>query len=123
MIKMHKFNFEETWQLISSQFDTVTKTGRKSQIRSRHLIQFLTVGIQSGIGVLKKMYPPQSYKSYMTDLGRCGITEDLINEEYEKKQFKKKNQKVEFVELVFTNQVPEDYKQPKSKYSLKDIME
>lgn len=120
---MHKFNFEETWKLISSQFDTVTKTGRKSQIRSRHLIQFLTMGIQSGISALKKMYPAQSYKSYMTDLKKCGITEELINEEYEKKQFKKKNQRVEFVELVFTNQVPEDYKQPKSKYSLKDIME
>lgn len=92
-------------------FNKTTPTGRLSKVKTRNLTSFLCVLVMIGIEKIKKDHDEKTFKKYMNELKKCGITEKYIREEHEKERFKRKSQKVEYVELVFdlNNQVPEGY--------------
>ncbi|CAA6831335.1 Uncharacterised protein [Acinetobacter baumannii ATCC 17978] len=77
-----------------------------------------------GIEKIKKDHDEKTFKKYMNELKKCGITEKYIREEHEKERFKRKSQKVEYVELVFdlNNQVPEGYIPPEGQYNIEEII-
>ncbi|KCZ36664.1 hypothetical protein J830_4707, partial [Acinetobacter baumannii 25691_7] len=47
-----------------------------------------------GIEKIKKDHDEKTFKKYMNELKKCGITEKYIREEHEKERFKRKSQKV-----------------------------
>lgn len=109
---------------IGKVFNKITPTGRLSKVKTRNLSGFVCVLIVAGIEKEKKYLDKKTFNKYMKELEKCGITEEFINEEHEKELFKRKNQKVEYVELVFdlNNQVPQGYEAPKSQYNIKDLL-
>ena len=105
-------------------FNKTTPTGRLSKVKTRNLTSFLCVLVMIGIEKIKKDHDEKTFKKYMNELKKCGITEKYIREEHEKERFKRKSQKVEYVELVFdlNNQVPEGYIPPEGQYNIEEII-
>lgn len=105
-------------------FNKVTPTGINSLTRSRNLCSFLRSLIREGISKTKENNSKSKFYSYMKDLKKCGVTEEFINEEYEKYQFKNRNNKKEytFIEIKFGQQVPDDFIEPKSQFTIEDLL-
>lgn len=121
---MEREMYDDLYQEISKIFDKVTPSGRVSKVRSRNIYFFLLRTIGDGIEKSKKLERINHFKNYMKDLEKCGITEKFIRKEHKKQPIRIKNPQVTYVELVFdiNNQLPEGYEQPKSKYSIKDVL-
>ncbi|MFW2015485.1 phage/plasmid replication protein, II/X family [Acinetobacter bereziniae] len=119
---MKNSNLDKAYKRIHEMFDKTTPTGRLSQVRSNHLISFVCWAVSFGLDGIKTHGSERTFKRYMNDLKKCSITEEFIWEEYEKEKFRRKNNKVEFVELKFDNQLPDWYEEPKSKYSMEDLI-
>ncbi|WP_445346518.1 hypothetical protein [Acinetobacter bohemicus] len=117
---MKKTKLDEAYEKIHREFDKITPTGRLSKVKSYNIGSFLCVAVHNGLESVKG----NDYSKYMKYLKKCGITEDFIIDENEKMKFKKKKVEFEFIELVidFNNQVPEGYKEPKSKFRLEEII-
>ncbi|CAI3138913.1 hypothetical protein MWMV18_MWMV18_03598 [Acinetobacter calcoaceticus] len=114
----------EAEEKIGKVFNKITPSGRISKVKTRNLTGFLCVLVMIGIEKIKKDHDEKTFKRYMKELKRCGITEKYIREEHEKERFKRKDHKVEYVELVFdlNNQVPEGYEPPKSQYNIEEMI-
>ena len=114
----------EIEEKIGKVFNKTTPTGRLSKVKTRNLTSILCVLVMIGIEKIKKDHDEKTFKKYMNELKKCGITEKYIREEHEKERFKRKSQKVEYVELVFdlNNQVPEGYIPPEGQYNIEEII-
>ncbi|AVF44253.1 phage/plasmid replication domain-containing protein [Acinetobacter nosocomialis] len=114
----------EIEEKIGKVFNKTTPTGRLSKVKTRNLTSFLCVLVMIGIEKIKKDHDEKTFKKYMEELKRCGITEEYIRKEHQKERFKRKNQKVEYVELIFdlNNQVPAGYEPPKSQYNIEEMI-
>lgn len=121
---MNKNRLEQAYEQIHQKFDKITPTGRLSKVKSRNLISYVNFSITFGLEEIKKHGSEKTFKKYMQDLKKCGITKEFILEEFEKNKFKKNTKKIEFIEmkLDFNNQLPSDFIEPKSKYSLEEIL-
>lgn len=109
---------------IGKVFNKTTPTGRLSKVKTRNLSGFVCVLLVCGIKKGKESLDEKLFKKYMKELEKCGITEEFIIEEHQKELFKRKNQKVEYVELIFdlNNQVPQGYEAPGSKYKIEELL-
>ncbi|ESK56311.1 phage/plasmid replication domain-containing protein [Acinetobacter tjernbergiae] len=109
---------------IGKVFNKITPTGRLSKVKTRNLTGFVCALVVSGIEKEKKYLDEKTFKKYMKELEKCGITEEYLREEHEKEKFKRKDQKVEYVELIFdlNNQVPDGYEPPKSQYNIEEMI-
>ncbi|WP_265597310.1 phage/plasmid replication protein, partial [Acinetobacter baumannii] len=57
-----------------------TPTGRLSKVKTRNLTSFLCVLVMIGIEKIKKDHDEKTFKKYMNELKKCGITEKYITE-------------------------------------------
>ncbi|OEY93808.1 hypothetical protein BJD20_20020 [Acinetobacter proteolyticus] len=115
---------EIAYKKIYEVFNKVTPTGMLSVTKSRNLITFLILATSDGLENIKKQYSDRKFKSNMNDLLKCDITEEFIEEEYQKNRFKRKKQTYEFIEIKFdlNDQVPEGYVEPKSKFNIEKLL-
>ncbi|MFU8928265.1 hypothetical protein [Acinetobacter puyangensis] len=106
----------------------ITPTGRLSKVRSNHLAEFIVSAIYGGLEEHKEAMGERTYKKYINDLKKCGITEKFINKEYEREKSMREFERnhPELIQILLnmdlTQQVPEGYEPPKSQYSMKDIL-
>ncbi|ENZ9380204.1 hypothetical protein [Acinetobacter baumannii] len=126
---MNDEEYKKICKKIKKVHDKITPTGRLSTARSDAICGFLICAISDGLEEEKKYVGERSYKRYINDLKKCGITEKFINKEHEREKAIRKFQE-EYPEIIhallnidFKNQVPEGYEPPKSQYNIEEIID
>lgn len=106
----------------------ITPTGRLSTARSSAICGFLICAISDGLEEEKEYVGERSYKRYINDLKKCGITEKFIEKEYKRekaiREFEEKYPDIinALLNIDFSNQVPEGYEPPKSQYNIEEMI-
>lgn len=125
---MNNEEYKKIFKKIKKVHDKITPTGRLSTARSDSICGFLVCAISDGLEEEKEYVGERSYKRYINDLKKCGITEKFINKEYEREKAIRKFQE-EHPEIIhallnidFNNQVPEGYEPPKSQYNIEEMI-
>ncbi|AZN69117.1 hypothetical protein DX910_13610 [Acinetobacter haemolyticus] len=122
---MSKSRLVKAYEKIYEVFNKTTPSGMLSVTKSRNLRIFLLFAVNEGLENIKDRYSERKFKSNLKDLLKCGIDKEFIEEEYQKHKFKNKKKNYEFIEIKFdfNNQVPKDYVEPKSKFTLEELLE